>query len=103
MEDFISHQNVHRLMHAYATPSDVDFFVAANMEFPLVGSLLGPTSHCYVREQFQTLRDADRFFYTRPTEFTRPQLEAIRQMSLSHVLCATADSPDQLSLPTNVF
>ena len=101
--DLIPGDLVHRLVHIYKSPEDVDLYVAGNMESPVEGSLLGPTFHCLVREQFERLRDADRFFYTNPGHFTRAQLATIAEQTLSRVLCDNADDPASMRLPKNIF
>ncbi len=103
MTDLIEPSLVHRLVHSYKRPEDVDLYVAGNMESPLEGTLMGPTFHCLVREQFERLRDADRFFYTNPDQFTEDQLATISKQTLARVLCDNADDPGKMALPKNVF
>jgi len=104
LTDFIPHNMVHRLLHIYRRPEEVDMYIGANMESTMRGSLLGPTTHCLVEEQFERTRNGDRHFYTRPSEFSRNQLASIKRAgSLSHILCAIADNPDELFLPRNMF
>jgi len=103
MSDLISVEKLHRLVHVYEKPSDVDIYIGGNLEEPVVGSMLGPTFHCYVRQQFKDLRNGDRFFYTVPGQFSRRQLNSIKDVSLSSVLCMIADQPNDMWLPTNVF
>jgi len=104
LTDFIPHNMVHRLLHIYRSPEEVDMYIGANMESTMKGSLLGPTTHCLVEEQFERTRNGDRHFYTRPSEFTRKQLASIKRGgSLSHVLCAIAHNPEELFLPRNLF
>ena len=43
------------------------------MERPVHGSLLGPTSHCIVRDQFERIKSGDRFFYTNSHVFSHSQ------------------------------
>ena len=73
------------------------------MERPVVGSLLGPTSHCIVRDQFERLKSGDRFFYTNSHVFSPAQLSAIKRMTLSRVLCDHADDPSGMMLPRDMF
>lgn len=49
MGDLIPSDIVHRLLHTYRKPDDVDLYIGGNMEAPVVGSMLGPTNHCLVR------------------------------------------------------
>ncbi len=103
MTDLIEPDLVHRMFHAYKRPEDVDLYIAGTFESPVVGSLLGPTFHCLVRDQFERLKAGDRFFYTNPGVFTARQLEAIKRVTLSRVLCENADDPDSMALPWNMF
>jgi len=102
-DDLISLENVNRLRSVYRKPSDIDLYVGGILEEPMADTMLGPTMHCYVQEQFKDLRDGDRFFYTNPGQFTRVQLATIKEMTLSSVLCAIADRPNELWLPPNSF
>lgn len=43
---------------------DIDLFVGLNLEDPVKAGLVGPTSSFFIVEQFQRLRDGDRFFYS---------------------------------------
>ena len=73
------------------------------MERPVHGSLLGPTSHCIVRDQFERIKSGDRFFYTNSGVFTPAQLSAIKRVTLSRVLCDHADVPSTMKLPRDMF
>ena len=66
---------------------NADLWVVALAEDPVPGSLVGPTTHCLLKKQFQRLRDGDRFWYENPTTFTAEQLAEIRKTSLSRVMC----------------
>jgi len=103
MANLISREKLDRLKHVYKSPADVDMYIGMNMEEPVVGSMVGPTAHCYIRHQFKILRDADRFFYTNPGQFTPEQLSAIKDVSLASFLCMIADDPSKMWLPANVF
>jgi len=103
MTDLISPDHVHRLYHLYKRPADVDLYIAQNMERPVDGTLLGPTSHCLIRDQFERLKSGDRFFYTNSYVFTPYQLSAIKKMTLSRVLCDYADNPEEMRLPRDMF
>ena len=103
MTDLIESELVHRILHTYRHPNDVDLYLGGFMEAPVVGSELGPTVHCIIREQFEMLRNGDRFFYTRPEVFTEKQLKAIKKVTLARIFCETADNRKDMSLPVNVF
>jgi peroxidase len=103
MTDLIAPNLVHRMFHTYRTPDDVDLYVGGNFEVPIHGTPLGPTMHCLVRDQFERLKRGDRFFYTNPGQFTPEQLAAIGKVTLSRVMCDSADDPSDMTLPRNVF
>ena len=103
MTRIISTEHVRHLSNIYRSPADVDLYIAQLMERPLKGSLLGPTSHCIVEEQFERLKTGDRFFYTNPDMFTPSQLSAIKKVTLSRVLCDHADNPSDMKLPRDMF
>jgi peroxidase len=103
MKDLIPEELVHRLLHTYRSPDDVDLYIGGVMESPVPGTQLGPTMHCLIRQQFEALRNGDRFFYTNPGQFTDGQLREIKKTTLTSVLCANADDPNTLKLPENMF
>ena len=73
----------------YKHPTHIDMFVAGVAEIPLTGYEVGPTFHCIIRDQFERLRDGDRFFYRNRGVFTQDQLRQIQRMSMAKVLCET--------------
>ena len=66
---------------------DSDLWVVALAEDHVPGSLVGPTTHCLLKQQFQRLRDGDRFWYENPSTFTAKQLAEIKKTSLARVMC----------------
>ncbi|XP_046846471.1 eosinophil peroxidase-like [Xenia sp. Carnegie-2017] len=63
----------------YETPDD------------LPDPILGPTFTCLVIDQFERVRDGDRFYYERRGIFTSRQRRAINQRKLSDVVCNNVD------------
>lgn len=43
---------------------DIDLFVGLNLEDTLPGALVGPTTSCILKKQFDALKFGDRFFYS---------------------------------------
>ncbi|XP_062559057.1 uncharacterized protein LOC134223854 [Armigeres subalbatus] len=79
-----------RLRKAYRSVDDIDLFVGGLAERPVVGGIVGPTFSCIIAQQFGNLRKGDRFWYENPgfeSSFTPAQLESIRQVAFSQVLC----------------
>ena len=64
-------------------------------ETPLHGGLVGPTFACIIGIQFRNLRKCDRFWYEGGNpliRFTEAQLDEIRKVSLSKVMCDNCDT-----------
>ncbi|XP_058467480.1 uncharacterized protein LOC131440325 isoform X2 [Malaya genurostris] len=82
--------SAHRLRKAYRFIDDIDLFVGGLAERPVVGGIVGPTFSCIIAQQFSNLRRGDRFWYENPgfeSSFTPAQLDAIRQVAFSQILC----------------
>ena len=103
LTDLISTEFVHRLAHTYENPDDVDMYIALAMEKASSNSLLGPTTICLIKHQFEVLKHGDRFFYSIPGHFSSNQMRKIRQQTLSSVMCANADNPETMTLQPNMF
>lgn len=88
----ISPKVLSKLRDLYNHPGNVDLFVGGMAETPLEGAKVGPTFMCIIVDQFKRLRDGDRFWYENPGVFSVDQLSAIKQMTLSSVLCAGGDN-----------
>lgn len=60
-------------------------------ETPSLGTVFGPTLSCLLAIQFANLRISDRFWYENdlpPSSLSLEQLQAVRRVSLSGLLCA---------------
>ncbi|XP_050068347.1 uncharacterized protein LOC126556858 [Anopheles maculipalpis] len=90
LERVMGPASTNRLRKAYRTVDDIDLFVGGLAERPVVGGIVGPTFSCIIAQQFSNLRKGDRFWYENPgfeSSFTPAQLESIRQVAFSQVLC----------------
>ena len=79
------------LAELYETPDDIDPWVGMLCEKHLPGANLGLTAWTIIRDQFQRLRDGDRFWYERV--FRGRELTRIRQTRLSDVIRRNTSIP----------
>ena len=88
-----------RLRAAYADVEQIDLWVGGLAEDQVPGAMVGELFHAILSEQFQVLRDADRFWYRR----TLPpdELREVEAMRLSDVIRNNSDIGDEL--PDDVF
>ncbi|XP_046358412.2 peroxidase mlt-7-like [Haliotis rufescens] len=80
----------------YSHPDDIDLFPGAISERPLPGGVVGATIACIIGNQFQLLKEGDRFWYEtglEPVRFSVGQLHSLRSASLARVLCDNAFMP----------
>lgn len=85
IQDAESRQILDRLYNG--SVENADLFVSGLAEEPLKGSILGPTFHCIIKEQFKRLRDGDRFWYENTDVFTNEQLSEIKKVTMSRIMC----------------
>ncbi|XP_055851679.1 uncharacterized protein LOC129915962 isoform X2 [Episyrphus balteatus] len=88
----IPEEHITMLRDIYENAEDIDLLVGALLENSAVGSLFGPTITCLLTRQFAQLKTTDRFWYENeipPSSFRLDQLKAIRQTTLSGLLCST--------------
>lgn len=73
-----------RLAGAYKSVEDVDLWVGGLAEDHVPGALVGETVRATVKDQFERLRDGDRFWY----EIYLPQnlLSQVRSQSLAKII-----------------
>lgn len=82
---------IRKLKKLYESPADIDLFTGLFSEYPLEGGMLGATAGCIVAKTFRDLKYADRFFYERKSSvgFNEDQLNSIKNVTMSRVLCGT--------------
>lgn len=90
---------VARLASAYATPDDVDLWVGGLAEDPVGNAIVGPLFFSIIQEQFQRLRDGDRFWHYR--FITEEHLDIMGSMRLSDVI--RRNTSIGAELPDDVF
>ncbi len=72
------------LSQAYASVDDIDAWVGMLAEDHDPGASVGETLKSILKQQFEALRDADRFWYER--DFRGDDLEVIRNTTLTHII-----------------
>lgn len=94
-------ETVRRYQSIYEHPLDIDLWSGGVSEKPLPGSMLGPTFSCIIATQFSYLRRGDRFWYelpNQPSSFTDEQLQELRKIKLSRVMCDNTDLIDSIQI-----
>lgn len=92
LEAIMSLDTVHRFRGLYEHVDDIDLFSGGLAERPVRDGLVGPVFACIIAQQFLNLRKGDRFWYETSDNnagFTPQQLQQIRRVRFSHVLCKT--------------
>lgn len=89
-----------KLMGLYGTPKNIDIWIGAIAE-PLVHrGRVGPLLACILGQQFQRIRDGDRFWWENPGVFTKKQRDSLQKMSFSRLVC---DNTRITKVPLNPF
>ncbi|XP_042875863.1 peroxidase-like [Penaeus japonicus] len=92
---WMSNKTVKRYSDIYRHPDDIDLWSGGVSERPLPGSMVGPTFSCLIGLTFKELRYGDRFWYENrggyESDFTLEQLEEIRKVKLSRMICDNSD------------
>jgi peroxidase len=87
-----------KLKQLYGNVNNIDLWVGALAEDHVRGSSVGPTLRAVISDQFERLRDGDRFFYQ--NVFSGAQLRQIQNTTLSDILQRTTTLTN---LQDNVF
>lgn len=53
--------------------------------------IIGPTFGCIIMKQFENIKKGDRFYYENPNVFTLDQLEQIKNVTMSGLICNNYD------------
>ena len=84
---FILPSAASKLQSIYSNVDDIDLFAGGISEKHMDNLQVGPTFNCIMSQQFQALRDGDRFYYENPGLFTEDQLRSIKNVTMSTILC----------------
>ncbi|WP_234994936.1 peroxidase family protein [Microbulbifer donghaiensis] len=102
-EDITSDPQLSSLLRQVYGPgnvAEVDPWIAGLAEDKLPGALVGPLFHHLIRDQFERLRDGDRFWYRKV--FSGETLQQLESTTLADIICRnTQIRPAELN--ENVF
>lgn len=88
-----------RLADVYGDVDRVDAWVGGLAEDHVPGALVGPLFHTVISDQFQRLRDGDRFWYQ--NVFTGEELARLEQTTLARII--RRNTPVGKEFPRSVF
>jgi peroxidase len=83
-----------KLAAAYASPNDVDIWLGALAEKHKPGMMVSETTYTILKDQFERLRDGDRFWYQ--IYLPRPLVAMLEQQSLSDIIRRNTTIGDEL-------
>ena len=86
-------------MSVYASVDDMDLWVGCLAEDPVPGSHVGELTQAILVEQFEALRDGDRFWYRRT--LSRRERRTVEHTRLSDVI--RRNTPIGAEIPDDVF
>ena len=88
-----------RLSSVYDSTDDIDLWVGGLAEDTVPGSHLGPTFHSIIKNQFEALRDGDRYWYV--MNLSREERKMIQRLRLSDIIRLNTGIGNELQ--KNVF
>lgn len=80
-----------QLQQLYGTVDSIDAWIGLLAEDHVPNSIFGPCMIEMIREQFEYLRDGDRFYYENDPTFSALELTAIKQTRLADVIRRNTD------------
>ena len=93
------------LKSMYESVNDIDLYVGGLAEEPVEGGQVGHLFAHMIASQFSVLKKGDRFYFENggaETTFTHVQLDQLRKLSLSSLICAVTDSDEVYQKPFDV-
>lgn len=91
--DNISKEEIYKMQEVYSNVNDVDLFYGINAENHLNGAIVGHTNAHIIAKNLHNLKFGDRFYFengeNKKTRFTLAQLDNIKHVRMSSVLCDT--------------
>ncbi|XP_078278947.1 eosinophil peroxidase-like [Rhinoraja longicauda] len=78
-----------KFIELYGTPDNIDLWIGGISEPFVEGGRVGPVLACLLGQQFQNLRNGDRFWWENEGMFTRRQRKTLARISMSRIICDT--------------
>ncbi len=78
-----------KLEELFGNVDNIDAFTGMLAEDPIPGTSVGPTLHAVIGNQFERLRDGDRFFYTQDAFLQSPEAQAVldlEEVTLANII-----------------
>ncbi|XP_069883096.1 lactoperoxidase isoform X3 [Dipodomys merriami] len=89
-----------KLLSLYGTPDNIDIWIGAIAEPLVERGRVGHLLACLLGQQFQRIRDGDRFWWENPGVFTEKQRASLQKVSFSRLVC---DNTHITKVPRNPF
>lgn len=90
-------QGWQQIVNLYDSPQDIDLYVGILNEQHMPGAQVGPTAGCIIAEQFLALKKGDRFWHENAGVFSNEQLQEIKSLGLSKVMCSTLEGMNRVA------
>ena len=84
-----------RLATAYGSVDDIDIWVGGLAEDPLLGAMVGRLVFAILKDQFEALRDGDRFWYQRT--LTPAELNDVENTRLADIIRRNTNIGDEIA------
>lgn len=78
-----------KLAQVYSSPDQIDAWVGGLSEIPTGDALMGESMTTILKDQFERLRDGDRFWYQ--NQYSGAQLDELNNLSLADVIRRNSD------------
>lgn len=99
-----SDSNVQNALNSlYDSVDDIDPWVAGIVESHVTGSNVGPLFTAILKDQFERIRDGDRFWYACNPSISQATRQEIENTKLSDIIIRNCPSINQGDIPSNVF
>uniref|UniRef100_A0A6Q2X2F0 C1q domain-containing protein n=1 Tax=Esox lucius TaxID=8010 RepID=A0A6Q2X2F0_ESOLU len=89
-----------KLLDLYGTPDNIDVWLGGVAEPFVPNGRVGPLLGCLIANQFQKIRQGDRFWWENDGVFTDAQRDSLRKASLARIIC---DNTGITDVPKNPF